>query len=272
MWKNKYLREYEDFSFIAEAVARDLANQNIRYVEAFFSPPDFYINGLETQALTQAIRKGLNRVPEVEVALVADLVRNYGPEQGERTLNEVNEVKDLGIIGIGIGGAEHSAPPEPYANVYEKARHMGFHTSAHAGEAAGAASVWGAVKSLKVERIGHGTRAEEDPLLVDYLAEHQIAIEMCPISNLKTGVISSIKQHPARRYFDRGLLVTVNTDDPKMFNNTLDMEYDLLMREFKFTHDEIKTLISNAIQASWLPIHRKESLQTRFSQDPAWLE
>ena len=116
MWKNKYLREYDDFTFIAEAVARDLAQQNIRYVEAFYSPPDFYINGLQTQALTEAIRKGLERVPQVEVALVADLVRNYGPEQGERTLKEVYEVKSLGVIGIGIGGAEHSAPPEPYAS------------------------------------------------------------------------------------------------------------------------------------------------------------
>lgn len=101
VWKNQFLREYEDFTFIAQAVARDLRQQNIRYVEAFFSPVDFACHGLKTQELTEAIRRGLSQVPDIEVSLVADLVRDFGPEKATVTLAEVNEVQYLGVVGIG---------------------------------------------------------------------------------------------------------------------------------------------------------------------------
>ena len=182
VWKNAFLREYEDFTFIAEAVAHDLARQNIRYVEAFFSPPDFFRHGLKTQELAAAIRRGLQRAPEIEVALIPDLVRDFGPERAAITLAEVNEVRALGVIGIGIGGSEQAFPPEPFAGVYAQARRLGLHTTAHAGEAAGAQSVWGAIRDLHVERIGHGTRADEDERLLDYLAAERIPLEMCPLS------------------------------------------------------------------------------------------
>jgi len=194
-WKNQFLREYEDFVFLSEAVARDLAGQNILYAETIFAPSEFASHGLETQKLAEAIRAGLSRVPGVEIALILDLVRSR-LERAARHLAEANEVKSLGIIGITIGGSEQAYPPEPFADVYEKARQLGFHTTAHAGEAAGPESVWGAIKSLKVERIGHGTRAIEDAVLVDYLAEHKIPIEICPISNVRTKVVESIEKHP----------------------------------------------------------------------------
>jgi len=270
IWKNQFLRTYEDFTFIAEAVARDLASQNIRYAEIFYSPPDFARHGLLTQELTRAIRKGLDRVAEIRVALVADLVRDFGPEKGAIILEEVEEVRDQGVIGIGIGGSEHDFPPEPFKPVYEQARKLGFHTSAHAGEAAGAASIWGALKTLKVDRIGHGTRAAEDEALLNYLAEKQTPIEMCPLSNVRTGVVKSIENHPVRDYFERGLLVTVNTDDPKMFGNSLVEEFQLLVERLGFSQDEIRTLISNAIRASWLPDGQKVSLLESFKADPGW--
>lgn len=270
IWKNQFLREYEDFAFIAEAVASDLASQNIRYAEIFYSPPDFACHDLKSQELTRAIRTGLDRVLEIKVNLVADLVRDFGPVKGAATLAEVAEVKDLGVIGIGIGGSEHDFPPEPYQQIYERARQFGFHTSAHAGEAAGAESIWGAIRALKVDRIGHGTRAYEDEALLDYLAEKQIPIEMCPISNLRTGVVDSIEQHPIREYFDRGLLVTVNTDDPKMFGNSLAEEYLTLVEQLGFSQDEICRLILTGIQASWLPAAQKENLTRRFKADPSW--
>ena len=253
VWKNGFLREYEDFTFIAEAVARDLAGQNLRYVEAFYSPTDFARHNLGTQRLTEAIRTGLSRVPEIDVLLVADLVRNSAPERAALTLAQVNEVRDSGVIGIGIGGAEQLYPPEPFAAVYEQARRMGLCTTAHAGEAAGAQSVWGAIHSLRVDRIGHGTRAREDERLLDYLAEHRIPIEMCPLSNVRTGVVSSIEAHPIRAYHDRGMVVTVNTDDPKMFGNSLAEEYRSLEEELGFSRDQIRALILQGVRASWLP-------------------
>jgi adenosine deaminase len=264
IWKNQFLREYEDFSFIAERVAVDLAAQNVVYAEIFYSPPDFVRHGLRTQELTAAIRAGLARVPEIEVALIADLVRDSGPQKAAATLEEVSEVKDQGVIGIGIGGSEHSYPPEPFAAVYERARQLGFHTTAHAGEAAGAASIWGAIRSLHAERIGHGTRACEDETLLDFLAEQRIALEMCPISNVRTAVVPDITHHPIRRFFERGLLVTVNTDDPKMFGNSLAQEYETIVDSLGFLPDEIQLLIENAVQASWLPEFRKRDYLERI--------
>lgn len=272
LWKNTFVREYDDFTFIAEAVARDFASQNIRYVEAFFSPRDFARHGLRTPRLTEAIRAGLSRVPEVRVELVADLIRDFGPEKARETLAEVNEVRDQGVIGVGIGGSEQKHPPEPFAEVYDQARDLGFRTSAHAGEVAGAESVWGAIRALQVDRIGHGTRAIEDPELVDYLAEEQLPIELNPISNVCTGVVESLADHPFIEYFDRGLLICINTDDPKMFHNTLADEFSALRTHFGISRDDVRKLILNAIQASWMPDVDKAILVGEFSSDPAWLE
>ena len=270
IWKNGYLREYEDFTLISEAVAQDLSSQNIRYVEAFFSPIDFARHGLETQKLAEAIRIGLQRVDDVQVNLVADLVRSTPLVSAQRTLAELFEVKDLGIIGIGIGGSEQEYPPEPFRDIYAQAREMGFKTSAHAGEAAGAESIWGAVRILNVDRIGHGTRAYEDETLLNYLVEKRIPLEMCPISNVKTGVVDSIESHPIRSYYDLGILVTVNTDDPKMFGNSLADEYILLETKLGFSRSDIQTLIMNSIEASWLPDERKSELSSDFNQDTVW--
>ena len=272
IWKNQFLREYEDFTLIAEAVARDLASQNIRYVEAFYSPPDFARRGLQPQRLTEAIRTGLDRVPEIGIALIADVVRDFGPENAAVTLRQINEVRNLGVIGIGMGGSEQRFPPEPFEKVFAEARRLGFHTTAHAGEAAGPESLWGAIRSLQVERIGHGVRAGEDEELLAYLAETQIALEVCPLSNVRTGVVKSIDEHPVRRLFERGLFITVNTDDPKMFGNSLAEEYQLLEERLGFSRPELRTLILNAISGSWLPLERKPAMLAQFCADPAWQE
>jgi adenosine deaminase len=270
VWKNQFLREYEDFTFIAEAVARDLADQNIRYAEVFFSAPDFLRQGLETQRITEAIRSGLDRVEEIEIALVADLVRDFGPERGAVTLAEVNEVKHLGVVGVGIGGSEQDFPPEAFEVVFDRARQLGFRTSAHAGEAAGPESVWGAIRHLRVDRIGHGTRAEEDETLLDYLATHRIPVEMCPLSNVRTGVVRSYADHPVRRYFERGIALSINTDDPKMFGNSLAEEYRLLVEEKGFALAEIKRLVLGCVEMSWMPEERKREMTSALGGDAAW--
>ena len=252
IWKNNFLREYEDFAFIAEAVARYLLRQNILAVEAFYSPSDFARHGLEVGRITEAMRAGLDCVPQVQSHLIADLVRDELPSVSARTLAQVYEVRELGVIGVGLGGSEQSFPPEPFAQVFAEARRLGFHVTVHAGEVAGPASVWGALRSLKAERIGHGTHAVQDEALLDWLAETQVPVEMCPISNVRTGSVRSLQEHPIRRFFDRGILVTVNTDDPKMFGNRLADEYRALQRELGFTDDEIRTLIQNAERAAWI--------------------
>jgi adenosine deaminase len=270
VWKNQFLREYEDFTCVSAAMARRLADQNIHYAEVFYSPADFQARGLETQSLTLAIRRGLSQASGTRVALIADLVRDSGPASVFRTLSEISEVRDLGIIGIGIGGSEHKFPPEPFEAVFAEARRRGFGTTAHAGEAAGAKSIWGAIRKLRVDRIGHATRAEEDESLIEFLVEHQVPLEMCPISNLRTGVVRAYEDHPVRRFFDRGLIVTINTDDPAMFGNTLAEEYRLLAERFGFSRKEIRRLILNGIRAAWLSSEKREELTATFCADPAW--
>jgi adenosine deaminase len=268
-WQMGFLREYDDFTLIAEAVANDFARQNIRYAEAFYSPGDSKRHGLETLPVTEAIRAGLDRVPSVEVKLVTDLVRNYGPERGAVTLSEIREAQSLGVIGIGIGGHEADHPATSFADVYADARDMGFRTSAHA-EGAGPDSVWGAVRDAGTERIGHGTRAAEDEALLDYLAERHIPIETCPISNVKTAVIPSVAAHPIREFLARGISVSVNTDDPAMFGNSLADEYQALEVEQGFTHDEIRALILSGIATSWMSEDDKARWTRAFEADPEW--
>jgi adenosine deaminase len=272
IWKIQFLREYEDFTLIAEAVARDLACQNIRYAETFFTPSDFFRHGLQTQKITEAIRAGLARVPEIQIALIVDFCRDDGPDNAAKILAEVNEVKELGVVGVTIGGSEQTFPPEPFAEVYARARQLGFHMSAHAGEAAGPESIWGSIQSLKVERIGHGTSAIEDERLLEYLAEKQIPLEVCPLSNVRTGVVKSIDTHPVRKFFERGLVVTINTDDPKMFGNSLAEECRLLEERLGFTRDDIRTLILQGINSAWLPEARKRQMTEQFQMDENWNE
>jgi adenosine deaminase len=257
LWKDGFLRAYEDFAFIAEAVARDLEAQQVVYAEAHFSPSGFGGAGLQVQEITRAVRSGLDRVSGIKINLIADVIRDLGPECAARTLREITEVRDCGVIGIGLGGSEQTFPPELYAGVYAEAKRLGFRLTVHAGEAAGAGSVWNALRRLGAERIGHGTRAGEDPALLDYLAEKQIPVEMCPLSNVRTGVVSRIEEHPIRRYFDRGLLVTVSTDDPKMFGNSLAEEFQTLRTVFGFSEMEIRRLKENSIRASWMEAKEK---------------
>lgn len=265
VWKNQFIRAYEDFSFLAAEVARDLAAQNVLYAEMFYSPGDFRKRGLAVQEITRAIRKGLAEVPAIEVGLITDLIRDFGPERAAATLDEVREVREeAGVIGVGIGGSEHLFPPEPFAPVYERARSFGFRTTAHAGEASGPESVWGALRELRVDRIGHGTRAIEDPKLVDYLAESQTSVELCVVSNMRTGVIDVITKHPVRAYFDRGIPVSINTDDPKLFDTSLADEYHALHTQLGFDKHEIHCLIEQGVASSWLPQERKKALRARI--------
>jgi adenosine deaminase len=266
VWKNSFLREYDDFEYLAEQVAKDLVSQNIIYVEMNYSPPMFRHFNLEADKLTEAIRNGFNKVHGIEIQLVADLCRSTEVQNGLKMLEQLNDVKYLGVIGIDLGGDEKKVPPEVWQEAYEKAERFGFYRTAHAGEAVGAESIWGAIRALRVNRIGHGTRAYEDQALLDHLLEVQLPIESCPISNVKTGVISHISSHPIRMYFDKGLLICVNTDDPKMFQNAMIDEYLELLEYHNFTMEEIHILVKNAIKACWSDKIKKQELFKKIDQ------
>jgi len=252
VWKQGFLREEEDFICLAEAAAREWKAQNITYVEAHYTPTDGRHFGLTIAQLTQAVRTGLDRVGGVTVRLICDVVRDTPPAQALRTVDEVADLRTLGIVGIGLGGSEHDYPPEPFAPVFERARARGLRTTAHAGEAAGPQSVRGAVEALRVDRLGHAARAVEDPDLMQLLIRQRIPLELCPISNVRTGAVPSLDRHPVAEYFHLGLPVTINTDDPAMFNTTLEGEFLALHQVHGFTRPDIARLLRNAIDASWM--------------------
>lgn len=271
VWKNKFIRTPADFTVIAAAVARDWAAQHIQYVEAHYSPTDFARHGLAIGDITRAIRAGLDQVPEIRVQLIADVVRDSSVAQAMHTLETVAELKEYSVVGIGLGGSEQSHPPEKFTSVFARARQLGMRTSVHAGEAAGAQSVWGAINALKAERIGHATRAVEDRTLLEYFVKSQIPLECNPISNVRTGVVASVAAHPVGEYIARGMHVTINTDDPKMFNNTLVDEYAALMQEFALSPADVCQLVDNAIAAAFLSDVEKSALRQRFHADTAWV-
>ncbi|MGD0247486.1 MAG: adenosine deaminase [Candidatus Limnocylindrales bacterium] len=273
IWKQGFLREAADFELIGAAVAGELARQRIVYAEAFYTPADVALAGMSTQEVSLALRRGLASAPDVEVALIADLCRDYGPAVGARTLEELAEIAaEAGVIGIGLGGSEQLYPPEPFAGVYERARTLGLRTTAHAGEVVGPESVWGAIRALRVDRIDHGLRAAEDPTLTAYLAERRLPVTSCPGSNVATGAVASLEEHPIRRFLDAGLVVSVSTDDPAMFGLSLAGEYDALVRRLGFTATDIRQLVLNAVDSCWLPADRQAALRSRIMSDPAWTE
>ena len=266
-WATGFVREAEDFAFIGREIARDYSRQNIRYVEAHFSPTVFR-QRLTPQVIAEALRKGLDQVPAVDVRLVAEL----GPDGAMRTVEQVGELRTLKVVGVGLGGFEPQFPNELFAAVFERARGLGMRTTAHAGESAGAPSVWGAIRALRVDRIGHATRAVEDPELVRYLAKTGIPLELCLLSNVRTAVIPAIANHPIRRYFDLGIPVSLNTDDPLFFGNSLAGELAAAQEAHGFSREEIKRLVTSAIDASWLAASERAALLKQFRGASVWNE
>jgi adenosine deaminase len=271
VWKQSFLRDAADFELIAGAVAADLVRQRVLYAEMFYSPAGLPGGSIEPQEVSLALRRGLASQPDLEAALILDVVRDTGPGKAARTLEAVADVAvEAGVVGFGLGGSEQLFPPEPFAPVYERARSLGLRTTAHAGEVAGPESVWGAIRALRVDRIDHGTRAVEDPALVTWLAERQLPLTSCPGSNLATGAVASLELHPVRRLYDEGVLVSVATDDPAMFGLSLAGEYEALQTRLGFTDGEIRQLILNAVESSWLTDSGKVGLRGRIVGDPAW--
>lgn len=266
IWIGNFLREYEDYLFIAEKVAHDLMLQNIRYAEIFYSPLRDSAKHLDVAKITEAVLAGFRKsYPNKMLQLIADMIRDNGPEEGFTLLHEIREMKDMGVVGIGLGGSEQNYPPDPFREVFEKARRFGFKTTAHAGESAGPSSIWGALKILRVDRIGHGLRAMEDHKLVEYLKKIRMPLEMCPTSNLRTGTIKKIEDHPIKKFLDEGLVVFVNSDDPKMFNTSITQELATLVSSLDFTLADIERVTRNAIQAAWCNPATKETLEKELS-------
>lgn len=259
----------DQFERITYEMLEDEARCNVGYVEASFSAPDHVKEGLDYGLMLDAINRGVHHANldfGIQCNLRIDLVRNYGPDVGMQVLDWIENKSD-NIVSVDIGGSEARFPPKPFAHVYQRAKEMGLHLVAHAGEAAGPESIWDAINYLNVERIGHGVTASRDPELIDYLLERDITIEMCPTSNLRTGVVPSLQKHPIRTFFDKRINVTINTDDPSMFNTDMNNEYLQLHRQLDFTISELFKLTLNALDSSFLPETQKVQMYESFIKE-----
>jgi adenosine deaminase len=180
-----------------------------------------------------------------------------------RRLEEITPYRDQGIVAVGLGGREAAFPAEDFAEVYTEAARRGFRRTAHAGETAGPGSVAAALEQLGAERVGHGVRAVEDPALVARLARDGVALEVCPTSNVRTGVVPGYAAHPLRRLFDAGVRVTVNSDDPTFFGTTLLDELELCVTALGFAPAELGTMAEHAARAAFLPPEARDRLVER---------
>ncbi len=269
IWKNQFFKSPEDFEFTTYHTLKDLHQQNIVYTEAFCSPWDFNTYGLAASEITEAHISAVNRAENdfgIQCKLIADISRDVGWENSVERFKQIILYRDLGVIGIGLGGSEQQFPNELYKDVFKLAKQEGFHVVAHAGEAAGAQSVRSALDVLKAERIGHGVRAIEDPVLIEELKENETPLEVCVTSNLKTGVFPSLDKHPIKHFFEQGLAVNINTDDPTMFGTTIAKEFLLLYERFNFYDDDIKKLTINAVEASFLSEDEKKGLKSSIKR------
>ena len=280
------LRTPEDFALIVERCGDDMAAQNIRYreltVTTFTHTHLQGHKGLTIEQILDGLEMGRQQAKAehgVEMRWVFDIPRNtsfsgahglaYDPEPANVTLAHALAGRDRGVVGFGLGGYEVDAPPQPFAHAFLAAKEAGLISVPHAGETVGSDSIWGAIHALGADRIGHGVRAIEDPALLAYLSDHRIPLEINPTSNLCLHVYPQAAQHPFAFLERMGLLVTVNSDDPPLFNTTLCAEYELLATVFGYGRPDLARIARNAFTVAGVEPQIKAQLLAEFD---AWTE
>ncbi len=239
----KLLRTPEDYGLIACRLLERLAAQNVRYAEIILAAGVVLWKEQEFAPVFEAVREAAAGSP-VEVRWILDAVRQFGVEHAMAVAKLAAERVDRQVVAFGIGGSEERGPAEWFTQVFAFAKSAGLHLTAHAGESMGPESIWAALR-LGAERIGHGIAAVRDEELMRHLRDHDIPLEICLTSNLVTGVVERLEDHPVRRLFDAGVPIVLSTDDPAMFGCTLVGEYQLAARQFGFSETELRKIADN---------------------------
>jgi aminodeoxyfutalosine deaminase len=254
-----HLHAPEDYELVVYRLMERLKGQNILHAEVTVSVGVCLWREQDFPAIFEGLERGREHGEKefgVSLLWIFDAIRQFGAEKAQPVLDLAIRFRERNVAAFGIGGDEVKGPAELFLEVFARAADHGLHLVAHAGESAGPESIWGAL-NLKAERIGHGLTAGQDPELIEELSQRQVPIEICVTSNLRTGCCADIAQHPVRRYFDEGLMLTLNTDDPAMFRTSLTNEYRLVQQHFAFTDDHIRELARNSFEASFLAPEKK---------------
>ena len=253
---NALVRTPADVTDLVVGLAGDLAAGSVRYAEVTVTPVSHLSVGIDAGALAEALVEGRERARaehDVELGWIFDTAGELGVDAAWATLDWVRRHRPEGTVGFGLGGPEVGVDRAAFARPFAAAREAGLRSLPHAGETTGAATVWSALRDLGAERIGHGIGAVTDPALLDHLAEHRIPLEVCPTSNLRTGAVTSLAEHPLPRLLRAGVPVTLNTDDPGMFGCDIVGEYRVAHDVLGLTPDELIALTRTAINAASCP-------------------
>jgi adenosine deaminase/aminodeoxyfutalosine deaminase len=262
----------EDYELAAWRMMEHLAAQGVVHAEVYISVGVIYHWRDHDPAAIDPIFAGLERAREraerelgLSILWIFDAVRHFPVEEAERVFRKAAELKPAypSIIGIGLGGDERRTGSAPFRTLYAQAAQAGLRLTNHAGETTGPEAIWEAL-AIGSERIGHAVSALQDANLIQELKARSASLELCPTSNVRTGVCPSFAAHPLRRLFDLGLMVTLNSDDPAFFGSDLANEYLLAHTEQGFTRDELRQLAANSIRASFLPEEAKSSWLARI--------
>jgi adenosine deaminase len=244
--------------------------QGVRWAEASFSLPEHGLNTGDWDGPLEGVLEGLAAGRHdfgIETRVEIDAVRGFPMEASERAVRQAVRHRDRGVISIGLGGSERF-PPEPYQSIFRHAIDGGLHSTPHAGEAEGPASIRGAIKALAAERLGHGIRILEDLELTAEVRDRGIPLEVCPTSNVATGVVTSLHEHPLPQLLEAGLIVTLNSDDPAMFASPIAGEYEVARRVFGMDDVAAADLARAGVRASFADRDTKSKLERDID---AWL-
>jgi adenine deaminase len=263
----KVLQTEEDFYDLAMAYYRKAKEENIVHSEIFFDPQTHTDRGIPFDTVIKGIHKAMEEARNelgLSTSLIMCFLRHLSEEAAIKTLEEALPYKDW-IIGVGLDSSELGNPPAKFERVFKKAKEEGFKLVAHAGEEGPADYIWDSLNILNIDRLDHGNRCLDDEGLVKELVEKQIALTLCPLSNLKLKVVEDMGCYPIVKMMDMGLLVTINSDDPAYFGGYLNRNYEVLADSLGLGEAELRSLAINSFKASFLSEEKKQAFIERCS-------
>ncbi|WP_036482835.1 adenosine deaminase [Myxosarcina sp. GI1] len=259
---SQVLQKEVDFYDLTWAYLQKAASQNVRHTEIFFDPQSHTDRGIafETayQGIYQALQDGKSKLG-ISSQLILSFLRHLSAEEALATLEQALPYKDS-IVAVGLDSAEQGNPPSKFKEVFDRAQAEGFLTVAHAGEEGPPEYIWEAINLLEVSRIDHGVRSMEDPELLQYLAEKQIPLTVCPLSNVKLKVFDSMAKHNLKKLLNSGICATVNSDDPSYFGGYIAENYQAAQEALDLSQQELYQLAKNSFQATFLSPESQQKL------------
>jgi adenosine deaminase len=256
----------QDFYDLTWAYLSRVAKQGVLHAEVFFDPQAHTLRGVPFASVVTGIHAALldgKRKLGVDASLILCFLRDRSVDEAHATLDQALPHRDR-IVAVGLDSAERGHPPARFRDVFARARNEGFRAVAHAGEEGPASYVWEALQALRAERIDHGIRSLEDEALVAHLVEHRVPLTVCPLSNVRLAVVEDMEAHPLREMLDRGLVVTLNSDDPAYFGGYLNENYRAAQRALGLTRDQLVGIAANSFRASFLDPSEKAALLAKL--------